>query len=592
MPGLTIAGEKVYHGIAASGGVCRGRVVVLGQKQESIQRREISEAEVAPEIERLEKAMVQTRKQVLQVQRQVSAAMGAEAASIFEAHLMILEDQTLIEEVTRMVQAQKVNIEYAFHLVAEKYYATLSAVDDEYLRERAKDMRDVTGRVLNNLTGRAEGSLHPLQEPCVIISEDLSPSTTAQLDRKMVLGFATDVGSKTSHTAILAHSLRIPAVVGLQNVSRQLQTGQYVLLDGFSGSLILNPTDQTLFEYGQLVRKRLDLEERLRDVHDQPAVSLDGYSVILSANVEQAADTEGVLASGADGVGLFRTEYLYLTRHTLPTEEEQYQAYHHVAATLKPHPVVIRTLDLGGDKFLSHLQLPAEMNPSLGWRAIRFCLQEKEIFRRQLRAILRASADGDVKLMYPMISGVDELNQANAVLEQCKDELRAERIPFNPDMEVGIMIEVPAAVLIADSLAQRVNFFSIGTNDLIQYSLAVDRMNDRIAHLYEPAHPAILRLIKQTVDAGHRHGIWVGVCGEMAGDVDYTALLIGLGVDELSAAPPIVPALKFLIRRLKANEARVMAAKALQCESPAAILEQCRVLSKAAAPSLFEKPSS
>jgi phosphotransferase system enzyme I (PtsI) len=590
MPEFTRLGERVYHGIAVSGGVCRGKVMVLGHEQESIQRRDIAEAEVVHEIERLEKAMVQTRKQILDVQRQVSVAMGAEEGSIFEAHLMILEDQTLIEEVTRLVHAQKINVEYAFHQVAEKYFATLSAVEDEYLRERAKDMRDVTGRVLNNLTGRVESSTsHPLQEPCIIISEDLSPSTTALFDRKMVLGFATDIGSKTSHTAILARSLRIPAVVGLQNVSHQLKTGQYVLLDGFNGALILNPTDQSLFEYGQLVRKQVDVEEKLRDVKDKTAVSLDGYSVTLSANVEQSADTDSVLASGAEGVGLFRTEYLFITRNTLPSEEEQYQSYRQVAAALKPCPVVIRTLDLGGDKFLSHLQLPPEMNPSLGWRAIRFCLQEKEIFRRQLRAILRASVDGNVKMMYPMISGLEELNQANEVLAQCKAELQAESIPFNADMDVGVMIEVPSAVMIAESLARRVDFFSIGTNDLIQYSLAVDRMNDRIAHLYEPTHPAILNLIKLTVEAAHRHGIWVGVCGEMAGDLDLTALLIGLGVDELSAAPLMVPWLKFLIRRLKASEAKELAAGALQCESPSVILERCRALTRQAAPSLFEK---
>src|SRR5437667_2885654 len=330
-------------------------------------------------------------------------------------------------------------------------------MDDEYLRERAADLRDVTARVLDILLGRTdETALHKLKESCIIISEDLSPSTTALLDKKMVLGFATDIGSKTSHTAIMARSLEIPAVVGLHDASKQLNTGQYVLLDGFNGLLVVNPTDQTLFEYGQLVRKRVNLQEKLRDIRDEPAVTLDGARVTLSANVEQAADTEHVRACGAEGVGLFRTEYLYLNREVLPSEEEQYGAYRQVAAALKPHPVVIRTLDLGGDKFLSHLQVPQEMNPFLGWRAIRFCLQEREIFRAQLRAILRASVEGNVKIMYPMISGLEELEQANALLEEFKGELCRDGIPYQDTLEVGAMIEIPSAALAADSLARRV----------------------------------------------------------------------------------------------------------------------------------------
>jgi phosphotransferase system enzyme I (PtsI) len=330
------------------------------------------------------------------------------------------------------------------------------------------------------------------------------------------------------------------------------------------------------------------LEEKLREVREQPAVTLDGVGVVLSANVEQPSDTEGVLASGAAGVGLFRTEYLFINRETLPTEAEQYEAYRQVAAALKPQPVIIRTLDLGGDKFLSHLQVPQEMNPFLGWRAIRFCLQEREIFRNQLRAILRASAAGNVKIMYPMISCLDELNQANALVEVCKGELRDENIPFDEHLETGAMIEIPSAALAASSLAKRVKFFSIGTNDLIQYTLAVDRLNEKIAHLYEPTHPAILRLIKMTVEAGHQHGIWVGVCGEMAGDPLLTPLLLGLGVNELSVAPPSVPQIKYLIRRLKLAEAKTLAEFALECESGAEILARCEAHVRAAAPSLFE----
>ncbi|PYJ56869.1 MAG: phosphoenolpyruvate--protein phosphotransferase [Verrucomicrobia bacterium] len=583
------SGEKILRGIAVSGGVCRGKIVVLGRVRDTIPHREISEADVPQEIQRFEHALLQTRRQVLEVKRKVNEAMGAKDASIFDAHLLVLEDPTLIDEVIRLIQEQRVNAEHAFRQVAEKYAATLSSMDDEYLRERAADLRDVTARVLDILLGRTdETALHKLKESCIIISEDLSPSTTALLDKKMVLGFATDIGSKTSHTAIMARSLEIPAVVGLHDASKQLNTGQYVLLDGFNGLLVINPTDQTLFEYGQLVRKRVNLQERLRDLRDEPAITLDGARITLSANIEQAADAEHVRACGAEGVGLFRTEYLYLNRETLPTEEEQYQAYRQVAAALKPNPVVIRTLDLGGDKFISHLWMPQELNPFLGWRAIRFCLQERALFRAQLRAILRAAVEGNIKMMYPMISGLDELNQANALLEECRRELRTERIPFGEALETGAMIEIPSAVLTADSLAKRVKFLSIGTNDLIQYSLAVDRLNEKIAHLYEPTHPAIVRLIKATVEAGRRNGIWVGVCGEMAGDPALVPLLLGLDVDELSAAFSVVPQVKFLIRRLKLSEARQLADFALNCESGSEILARSQALARRIAPGLFE----
>ena len=559
---------------------------------QAVIRHRVSDAEVPEELKRLEQGLVDTRHQILEVQRQVTQGLGAEDATIFDAHLLILEDPTLIEEVTRRITQDKVTAAFAFQQVAEKFVRELSRIDDEYLRERATDMRDVTSRLLDNLIGQPSSmDLSKLKEPCIIISYDLSPSQTAQMNKAMVKGFATDIGSRTSHTAIMARSLRIPAVVGLHSASQELATGSYGLLDGFNGQIVINPTDQTLFEYGQLERKRFTLEEKLRDTLDKPAVTLDGTRVILSANVERPADTEAVIASGAEGVGLFRTEYLFINRETLPTEEEQFKAYREVAAALRPHPVIIRTLDLGGDKFLSHLQVPQEMNPFLGWRAIRFCLQEREIFRVQLRAILRASVEGNVKLMYPMISCIDELTQANALLEQFKGELHCEGVAFNEELEVGVMIEIPSAALAAESLARRVKFFSLGTNDLIQYTLAVDRLNERIAHLYEPTHPAILRLIKMTAEAARHGGIWTGVCGEMAGDAILVPLLLGLGVSELSAAPAVVPQIKYLIRRLKMNEAQALAEFALNCESGAEILSHCRKLVQQIAPSLLENLS-
>jgi phosphotransferase system enzyme I (PtsI) len=589
MPEPDRAGEKVLRGIPVSAGVCRGKIVVLGRSQhDAVPQYSIGESEMPGQLARLEKALALTRQQIREVQRQVTEKMGAGEATIFEAHLLVLEDPTLIEEVTRCIEKNRVNVEHAFSTVAENYAKTLSAMDDEYLRERAADMRDVSGRILNNLLGRHDDSLRHITEPSIIISHDLSPSTTAQLDRKMILGFATDVGSKTSHTAIMARAMRIPAVVGLKDATKKLTSGQYVMLDGYNGFVIVNPTDQSLFEYGQLVRKQDVLEEKLRDVREKPAVTLDGTRIMLSANVEQVSDTDAVTAGGAEGVGLFRSEFLFINRQSMPTEEEQYQAYRQVAAALKPQPVVIRTLDLGGDKFFSQLEVPQEMNPFLGWRAIRFCLQERDIFCAQLRAILRAAVEGNVKIMYPMISGLDELKQANAVLEECKQQLREAGIPHDAAIEVGAMIEIPSAVIIADALAKHVKFFSLGTNDLIQYTLAVDRLNERIAHLYEPTHPAILRLIKATVDAGHRAGIWVGVCGEMASDPTLVPILLGLGVDELSATPSLVPQIKFLIRRLKMPEVKALAEFALNCESGAEILARSQALAKESAPSLFE----
>jgi len=373
----------------------------------------------------------------------------------------------------------------------------------------------------------------------------------------------------------------------LQSASKKIQSGASALLDGYSGLVIVNPSEQTLFEYGQLAKRRVSLEERLHELQFLPAVTLDGKQIVLSANIEQIGDLEAVKFHGAEGVGLFRTEYLFINRESLPTEEEQYEVYRRLAAELKPQPVIIRTLDLGGDKFLSHLKLPVAMNPFLGWRAIRFCLQERDIFRAQLRAILRAGTEGNVKLMYPMISGLGELEQANALLEEYKAELRAEKIPFDPNIHAGAMIEIPSAAVAADTLARRCQFFSLGTNDLIQYSLAVDRLNEKIAHLYEPTHPAVVRLIKWTADAAHRAGIWCGLCGEMASDPALTPLLLGLGVDELSTAPSLVPQVKFLIRRLKMQDAKALADFALNCESGKEILDRSQALAKLAAPGLF-----
>ncbi len=588
MPELPRKGERVFRGIPVSGGVCQGPALVLGRASDNVPSRPVAEEDLPGELNRLENALIQTRRQILEVQKKVSAALGSKDASIFDAHLLLLEDQTLLDEVGRVLAARKINVDKAFELTVDKYATALAALDDEYLKERASDLRDVASRVLNNLLGRQDSELKLLKEPCVIISHDLSPSTTATLDKSKALGFATDIGGKTSHTAIMARSMQIPAIVGLVNVSPQLETGEYVLLDGYNGLLIVNPTDQTLFEYGRLVRVQVNLEEKLRDVMGKPAVTLDGKRIILSANIGSASDIAAVKKSGAEGVGLFRTEYLFINRDTLPSEDEQFEAFREVAEALKPDPVVLRTLDLGGDKFATHLQVPMEMNPFLGWRAIRFCLQEKEIFRSHLRAILRASAFGNIKMMYPMICCLHEIETANALVAQYQAELKSEGIPFNPEMDIGLMIEIPSAALIADTLAKRAKFFSIGSNDLIQYCMAVDRLNEKIAHLYEPTNPALLKLVKMTVDAAHRREIWTGVCGEIASDLGMVPLLLGLGVDELSVAPPYVAQVKYLIRRTKISEAQELATFALECESGAEIRARVQAFAQGVAPSLFE----
>ncbi len=586
-------GEKVYRGIPASPGVCRGKVFVLGKGIPHVPRRQLAQDEVTAEIDRLERALAETMRQIIDIQQKVASSVGLQEASIFDAHLLILQDPALLNEVSRLIKEQHLNAESAFHTAVAKYSEALAKVSDEFLRERAADMRDVTARVLNNLLGRhTEAELRAVTEPCILVAHDLSPSVTAQLNKKIVLGFATDIGSQTSHTAIMARSLRIPAVVGLKTITDELVSGDDALLDGYNGVIVINPTDQTLFEYGQLVRKKATLEEKLRDVLHLPAVTLDGKRIPLLANIERPADAEAVSACGAEGVGLFRTEYLYINRESLPTEDEQYDSYRQAVVALKPRPVVIRTLDLGGDKFVSHLELAPEINPFLGWRAIRFCLQQPDVFRTQLRAILRASAEGKIKLMYPMISSADEVAQANALVEKCKAELRADGVQFDENIEIGGMIETPSAALVADALAKQLRFFSIGTNDLIQYTIAADRTNERVAHLYEPTHPAIVRLIKMTVDAAHAHNIFVSVCGEMASDPVLVPLLLGLGVDELSAAPGLVPQVKYLIRRLKLSEARALAELALKSESASEILAHAQQLLKRVAPDLFEEKNS
>ncbi len=548
-----------------------GTVWVHRHEDEAPPRYAVKESEFDLEIARLEAALGRTREQIEELQARIAGSLGSEDASIFDAHLLVVEDRTLIDEVVRTIKAERLNAESVFASVAGRYARTLGEIDDPYLKERAVDIYDVSRRVLRNLTGCSGRELPVPGTPWILVAHNLAPSDTAQLDPSTVLGFVTDTGSKTSHTAIMARSLNIPAVVAVHDVSQQVSSGDSVLLDGYSGWFIVNPSEATLAEYAKIQQQKGVVERELGCLRETECRTLDGKHMVLSANIEMPRDVSAVKQSGAEGVGLFRTEFLYLNSAKLPCEETQYEAYRSVVSQLAPDPVIIRTLDLGGDKIMSALNLPEELNPFLGWRAIRFCLERVDVFKTQIRAILRASAHGCVRMMYPMISGVEEVRRARVILEECREELRREGVAFDEAMEVGAMIEIPSAAVSADLIAREVDFLSIGTNDLIQYTIAVDRLNERIAHLYEPTHPAVLRLIRMVVEAGHANGIWVGVCGEMAGEVVLTPLLLGLGVDELSTGAALVPRVKGAVQRLSLADCEKLVEEIRGLDSAAAV---------------------
>ena len=579
--------ETRFQGLGVSPGLARGKIFVHRPELDATPDYEIREEDLPTEIARFESALLLTRSQILEMQARIAEAIGAKDASIFDAHLLVVEDRTLIDEVLRTLQRDRRNIEFVFERVANRYASLLEQMDDPYLRERCLDVHDVTRRIVMNLVGKHAPALSEINYPHVLLAHSLTPSDTALLNREFVLGFATDAGSRTSHTAIMARSLSIPAIVGLHDVSARLEAGAEVLLDGYHGLLVLNPNEHTLREYEEMERRKQRVEAGLVNLRETASTTRDGHHLILSANIELPDDIPLVKTSGAEGVGLYRTEFFYLNKNTLPDEEEQYANYREVASAILPHPIIIRTLDLGGDKSIGNIQLPTELNPFLGCRAIRFCLERKDIFKVQLRAILRASALGNIKMMYPLISGLEEVRQANLLLEECKTELRAEGKEFNEKMIVGVMIEVPSAALCAPELAREVGFFSIGTNDLIQYCIAVDRVNERIAHLYEPTHPAILRLIKMVVDAAHDAGIWAGVCGEMASEVTLTPLLLGLGVDELSAGAALVPRVKRAVQSLDMEVCRQLADASLKMATPGAILAECDAVARKYYPELL-----
>jgi phosphotransferase system enzyme I (PtsI) len=554
----------LLKGVPASRGIIIGPALVLGSSEPMVKRAKISSQAVESEIMRLHEAVARTREQLMDLKRKVATEIGQKQSEIFNAHILFLEDPSFLVETNEMIRRERVNAEWSVWQYVERYAKLLMEVQDSHLGAREGDIRDVGKRLVQNLRGALQQQVEGLDKKSVLVAVDLAPSETAQLDMEKVSGFATDAGGPTSHTAIIARTLELPAVVGLEHATMHVKTGDIVILDGSGGTLIANPDKETLAHYRIRQKEEAQKEQALKRLRRLPAVTKDDYKVHLAGNIDLPEEARIVMERGAEGVGLFRTEFLFLNRHNLPTEEEQFQAYRLALKSCEPHGVIVRTLDLGGDKFLAHLGLNAEMNPFLGLRAIRLCLAHPYVFKVQLRAILRASHFGKLKIMYPLISGVEELRQANQMLEEVKKDLAKRGIPFNAEVEVGAMIEVPSAAITADILAKEVRFFSIGTNDLIQYTMAVDRGNERIAYLYDPLHPAILRTVKFVVEEARKQKVTVSVCGEMGGDPLFSLVLMGLGIDGLSMSAASIPLVKRAVRATTIKEAESLAHQALK----------------------------
>lgn len=558
--------EKNHYlqGIPASPGIVIGRAWVLSEMGELKGRFRLlfTEEEKAAETARLQAAMDQAHEDLTRLHQEISSDFP-EHAHLLELHLLILKDQMLCDEPMRLIREERLNAEWALYRAFERIKELFRRIEDPYIKGRLADVESVYRRLVGNLTGKAATRLFDTQEPVIIVAHDLSPAETTQMANSKVVGFVTERGGKTSHTAIMAQALEIPAVVGLDNATWEIKPGDEVIIDGLLGRVILNPDSEVLEKYRRRQVEFAAFKTEVAQFCTYPASTLDDHATRILANIELPEEVQLALKSGADGVGLYRTEFLYLRQHLLPSEEELYRDYKKVVKAMQPRQVTIRTLDIGGDKFLSPLEYPQEMNPALGLRAIRFCLKETGIFRTQLKAILRASAHGQVRIMFPLISSIQEMREGRRLLQEAQTELQREGRAFDPALPVGAMIEVPAAVTLASLLAQEADFFSIGTNDLIQYALAIDRGNKQVAGLYQPLHPAVLRMIQQVVEAGRAAGIPVAVCGEMAGDPLYLPILLGLGVDELSMNHMSIPMVKRVIRLINYKEAQQMARQAL-----------------------------
>lgn len=561
----------MISGIPASPGIVFGKALVLKEEKIVLDMQKIKDSQVDEEIARFYAGREAAVEQLNSIKERAYQSLGEEKAAIFEGHLMILEDEELEEEIIDYIRSNHVNAAVAANVVIDQQVAILSEIDDEYLKERAGDIRDIGNRLIKNILGMHIVDLGEINEEAILVAYDLTPSETAQLNLDKVLGFVTDIGGRTSHTSIMARSLELPAIVGTNNVTELVNTGDFLILDALNNVVYVNPSQDDIQRLKALQAKLADEKAELAKLKDLPALTLDGHRVDVVANIGTIRDIEGAERNGAEGVGLYRTEFLFMDRDQLPTEEEQFIAYKDVVEAMNGNLVILRTMDIGGDKELPYLDLPKEMNPFLGWRAIRIVLDRREILNAQLRAVLRASAYGKLAVMFPMIISVEEIRELKSVIEELKVELRNEGKAFDENIQIGVMVETPSAAVNAKFLAKEVDFFSIGTNDLTQYTLAVDRGNELISHLYNPMSPSVLSLIKQVIDASHAEGKWTGMCGELAGDERATVLLLGMGLDEFSMSAISVPRIKKLIRNVNYQDAKLLAEKALQQPTAAEI---------------------
>jgi phosphoenolpyruvate-protein phosphotransferase (PTS system enzyme I) len=555
---------RTYKGVGVSPGIAIGRAVIVEKRVASVYRVPIRDDEVEPEIERFKESLAKTREELLDLKQKVSRSMGDEYAQIFEAHAMIVGDASFADKVTQKIQEEQVNAEWALAEVQEELQARFASFEDDYLRERSADVKDVAERVLVNLQGIAHHDLSEINHDVIIIADDLTPSDTIHFNRRPIVGFATEVGGRTSHTSIIAKSLFMPAVIGVPRLTKIVDSNELLIVDGYEGSVVVNPTPAMVQEYRSRVSRHEEAELKLLENRTLEAVTKDHHKISLLANIELVEELDDAIKYGAEGIGLYRSEFLYIsTSPDLPTEEEHYNIYRKLAESTAPNWCIIRTFDLGGKKLAREIMGSKEDNPVLGLRALRLCMQHRDMFKTQLRALLRASAFGKIKIMFPLVSGVQELRQVKTLVREIRLELDAEGIPHNKDLHIGIMVEVPSAAVIADLLATEADFFAIGTNDLIQYSLAIDRGNENVSYLYEPLHPAILRLVKMVIDAGKRAGIPVEMCGEMASDPIYAIVLLGLGLEQFSMNPSSIPIIKNVVRSVRYRDCKRIAEIAL-----------------------------
>ncbi|UTE71287.1 phosphoenolpyruvate--protein phosphotransferase [Rossellomorea marisflavi] len=563
--------SSLLNGIAASNGIAIAKAYRLVEPDLSFEKKAVDNVEA--EVSRFQDAISTSKTELEAIRDKAREDLGEDKAQIFEAHLLVLSDPELLTPIEDKVKSENVNAEFALKETADMFVTMFESMDNEYMKERAADIRDVTKRVLSHLLGVQISNPSMVTEEVIIIAEDLTPSDTAQLNRQYVKGFTTDIGGRTSHSAIMARSMEIPAVVGTKTVTSSVENGDLIIVDGLNGEVHINPTPEVVAQYKEEHARYEEQKAEWAKLVNEPTVSKDGEHVELAANIGTPNDLEGVKNNGGEGVGLYRTEFLYMGRDELPTEEEQFKAYKAVLEGMEGKPVVVRTLDIGGDKELPYLNLPKEMNPFLGYRAIRLCLDEQDIFRTQLRALLKASTFGNLKIMFPMISNLDEFRAAKAVLEEEKKALLENGVEVSDHIEVGIMVEIPSTAVMADVFAKEVDFFSIGTNDLIQYTMAADRMNERVSYLYQPYNPAILRLVKMVIDAAHKEGKWAGMCGEMAGDEIAVPILLGLGLDEFSMSATSILRARSQISNLCKAEMKEMAEHVLTLDTNDAVQE-------------------